>query len=485
MPRMFDEPEISPAAPASGLPVDPVAVDPIAGPDVNAGADVADVPDLPRSRRAVLAGAVGGLAGLIAGRLGNPDRAAAAAGSPLIIGSEANNAGSADTQLVANSSVISLKVYQQGPGTALMGYVTRTSGDGRGVYGRTDSPNGDGVQARNGAAAGTGAAFRAIGGANPAIIATSTSATGGTITATNSNPASAWAAVEGTGPTGVRGTALEANDVGVVGSSTSWFGIMGFSGTGVGVGGSCTTGHGVRGNSQSSAGVKGESNTSIGVFGTSNSWFGVWGDSAGDQPGVLGTSTNGAGVYASSVNSTALYVEGNASVTGSLSKGAGSFQIDHPLDPANQYLSHSFVESPDMMNIYNGNVTLDAAGEATIALPDWWEALNRDARFQLTPIGSFMPLFVKEAIRKNAFQIAGGTAGRQVSWQVTGIRKDAYAEANRIPVEHPKSAADRGKYLHPKEHGQPASKGVDHAMRSRIAADLTADAAARKVAPIT
>ncbi|MEM7390782.1 MAG: hypothetical protein AAF492_00420, partial [Verrucomicrobiota bacterium] len=51
-------------------------------------------------------------------------------------------------------------------------------------------------------------------------------------------------------------------------------------------------------------------------------------------------------------------------VSGTLSKSLGSFKIDHPLDPANKFLSHSFVESPDMMNVYNGNVRLDDDGEA-------------------------------------------------------------------------------------------------------------------------
>ena len=41
------------------------------------------------------------------------------------------------------------------------------------------------------------------------------------------------------------------------------------------------------------------------------------------------------------------------------------FVIDHPLDPANKYLYHASVESPDVMNIYNGNVVTDANGRAT------------------------------------------------------------------------------------------------------------------------
>jgi hypothetical protein len=92
---------------------------------------------------------------------------AGAAGSNLIIGSEANNAGTSNTQLLTNSNVVAFKLLQNGPGTALMGYATPTTGGTRGVYGRTDSPNGDGVQARNGAAtAGTGAAISAFGQAN-------------------------------------------------------------------------------------------------------------------------------------------------------------------------------------------------------------------------------------------------------------------------------------------------------------------------------
>ena len=41
-----------------------------------------------------------------------------------------------------------------------------------------------------------------------------------------------------------------------------------------------------------------------------------------------------------------------------------------------------------MMNVYNGNVTLDSKGEATVELPDYFGALNRDYRYQLTPIGA-------------------------------------------------------------------------------------------------
>ncbi len=117
---------------------------------------------------------------------------------------------------------------------------------------------------------------------------------------------------------------------------------------------------------------------------------------------------------------------------------ARSFRIDHPLDPANMYLYHSSVESPDMMNVYNGNVLLDANGEAWVEMPDWFEALNRDFRYQLTCIGGFAPVYVAEEISGNRFRIAGGEAGMKISWLVTGIRHDAHAEANRTPVEQEK-----------------------------------------------
>jgi hypothetical protein len=140
----------------------------------------------------------------------------------------------------------------------------------------------------------------------------------------------------------------------------------------------------------------------------------------------------------------------SVNVTGSLTKGSGTFKIDHPLDPQGKYLYHSFVESPDMMNVYNGNVVLSAFGEATVELPDWFEALNREFRYQLTCIGGFAPVFVADEIVGNRFRIAGGRPGLKVSWQVTGIRHDAYAEANRVQVEVEKGPNERGRYLHPK-----------------------------------
>ena len=156
-----------------------------------------------------------------------------------------------------------------------------------------------------------------------------------------------------------------------------------------------------------------------------------------------------------------LDANGNLTVRGNLVKGGGSFKIDDPIDPAGKYLSHSFVESPDMMNIYNGIVTLDGYGSAVVTMPEWFSALNRDFRYTLTAIGSPAPkLFIADELHENCFRIAGGKKGQRVSWQITGIRQDAYANAHRIPTEEAKPESEQGHYLHPELFGAGAEKAV-------------------------
>ena len=155
------------------------------------------------------------------------------------------------------------------------------------------------------------------------------------------------------------------------------------------------------------------------------------------------------------------YFAGDVQITGNLSKGSGSFLIDHPVDPGNKYLKHSFVESPDMMNIYNGNALMGEKGQAWVQLPKYFKALNQDFRYQLTAIGASAPnLYIAEKISDNRFKIAGGKPGMEVSWQVTGIRHDPYAVAHRIVVEEDKPTEARGYYLHPDAYGLPEEKSI-------------------------
>ncbi len=115
-----------------------------------------------------------------------------------------------------------------------------------------------------------------------------------------------------------------------------------------------------------------------------------------------------------------------------------------------------------MMNVYNGNLTLDDNGEAWVELPEWFEVLNRDFRYQLTAIGAPAPyLYIAEEISGNRFKIAGGQQGVKVSWQVTGIRQDPFANANRIQVEEDKPEAERGSYLFPELYGEPKTKSLE------------------------
>ncbi len=170
--------------------------------------------------------------------------------------------------------------------------------------------------------------------------------------------------------------------------------------------------------------------------------------------GVANTGSSAWGIWGSSTSDEAGHFSGDVVVTGSLSKGGGSFKIDHPLDPANKYLLHSFVESPDMMNIYNGVVVLDGEGAARITMPEWFDVLNRDFRYQLTAIGAPGPnLYIAEELQGNQFGIAGGDPGMKVSWEITGIRQDKWAEAYRIPVEEVKPDDEKGLYLHPELYG--------------------------------
>jgi hypothetical protein len=195
------------------------------------------------------------------------------------------------------------------------------------------------------------------------------------------------------------------------------------------------------------------------IAGVSGQTHGVFGQ--GPVYGVYGQCTSGGyGIYGVGNPHAALF-SGDVTISGTLNGLTKAFKIDHPLDPANQYLSHSSVESADMKNIYDGVATLNADGRATVVLPSWFEALNKDFRYQLTAIGAPSPnLHIAEEIANNQFTIAGGVGGTRVSWQVTGIRHDAWAEAHRIRVEEPKTGADRGLYLTPREHGQPKEKGV-------------------------
>jgi hypothetical protein len=290
------------------------------------------------------------------------------------------------------------------------------------------------------------------------------------------------------GAAGVLGGAVSAQ----AGSGTA--GVRGAnSGTGYGVWGqTSSTGEGVFGTSPQGAGVHGRhTNSSVafggtnggysaGVFGdtsaTTNGAAGVWGQTYGGTGtvGVIGLSPSGVGVagvadlggqvgvlgFAHPPGLAGLF-HGDVHVQGTLSKSAGAFRIDHPLDPAHKYLQHSFVESPQMKNVYDGLVRTNERGFATVRLPAYFQALNRDFRYQLTVHGrSFAQALVCREIANNRFTIRTNRPGVKVSWQVTGIRRDVYANAHRIQPELAKPSDERGLYLYPELYGKPRSQSI-------------------------
>ncbi len=185
----------------------------------------------------------------------------------------------------------------------------------------------------------------------------------------------------------------------------------------------------------------------------------------------------GDGVHALAGSGYAGNFVGSVNVSNTITAAVKNFKIDDPLDPANKYLLHASVESSEMMNIYTGNVTTDAQGEATVHLPEWFEALNTDFRYQLTVIGQFAQAIIGRKIANQEFAIRTNAPNVEVSWQVTAVRQDRFAKANPLVVEQEKEPRLRGFYIHPELYGAPAEKQVEwarHPQMMKRAAELRA-----------
>ncbi len=316
-------------------------------------------------------------------------------------------------------------------GTSANGYGVHASSDtGTGVYAGSNS--GIGVYAQST----TGNGVFAVSTSGPAVQA-QTSGSGYGVYAISE------------GGTGIYGVSFAKDRTGVFGEALN-------GSTANGVFGKSANGNGVYGQTTSGTGVYGHTTSGVGVYGSADGGVGVY------NVGVYGFSNvGGDGIYGfNSTGGYAGYFDGKLYAT-SASSSIKAFRIDHPVDPENKYLQHSSVESPDMMNIYNGNAILGANGETWVELPTYFEALNRDFRYQLTCIGQPALVYIKQEISGNRFLIAGGKKGMKVSWQVTGIRQDPAANLYRIEVEPDKADKDRGKFLVPEAYGQPKESGIN------------------------
>ncbi|MCC7293583.1 MAG: hypothetical protein IT449_16120 [Phycisphaerales bacterium] len=237
---------------------------------------------------------------------------------------------------------------------------------------------------------------------------------------------------------GVEGTTNDGAGIGVLGRATTTsgfnYGVNGRTASSDGVG---VYGEATRTGAGSNTGVKGYARSADG--------YGVWGNADG---------ANGIGVYGQGTDF-GVFSQGDIAAS-----GTKSFLIDHPLDPENKTLRHYCAEGPEPMNEYSGVVTLDRSGEAVVALPDYFESINSDFRYQLTCLGRFAPVYVAEEIRNNAFVIAGGEAGMRVSWEIKAVRSDLWVQTYGTPVEQEKSEQNRGKYIQPELYGLSPEDGL-------------------------
>lgn len=153
-----------------------------------------------------------------------------------------------------------------------------------------------------------------------------------------------------------------------------------------------------------------------------------------------------------------VFANGNMGAT-----GVKTFQIDHPTDPENKFLRHFSIESNEVLNIYRGTSTFDANGNAVIQLPDYFNAVNKNTSYQLTPVGAYMQLFVKEKVNENSqFVIAGGIPSKEVSWAVYAERNDLYLQKHpeHRTVELEKRPHEKGSYLRPELYGADQQKAI-------------------------
>jgi hypothetical protein len=220
------------------------------------------------------------------------------------------------------------------------------------------------------------------------------------------------------------------------------------------------------------------------VLGGGGTNYGVAGSATGNGTnlGIYGYAQGGAQSWAG-------YFSGDVSVTGNIVKSASTLAIDSPTDPENEYLQQAEVVSDNLKAVYDGNVTLGSDGSAVVQLPDYLESFCGDFRYQLTCVGGYAPVYVSSEISGNQFVIAGGKDGLKVSWQITGIRKDKYAQSNPLEVEKKKTATEQGRYLHPELYGYSADRSLspnpdrDPSMKAKNDAIRTASEALKK--PIT
>ncbi|RLD44646.1 MAG: hypothetical protein DRI89_02890 [Bacteroidetes bacterium] len=206
---------------------------------------------------------------------------------------------------------------------------------------------------------------------------------------------------------------------------------------------------------------------------TNNDTYAIYGEYTGgtrDGRGVFGysvpSSNRGYGVVGEGGKQGVLSINAMATI------GNMVIKMDHPLDPKNKILNHYAMESPEVLNMYRGNVHLDGNGEAIVSLPEYFAEININFSYNLTPIGQQAPnLFIKEEINSGgSFVISGGHPNQKISWVVYAERNDLYMQKERENnpnlVEVEKEAENKGKYLMPALYNQPPEMGIFYSGKS-------------------
>ena len=388
-----------------------------------------------------------------------------------------------------------IAVSQSNAGTGAWGWASNPSGTTYGVLGLSNSTAGTGVLGRSNANSGT------------------------TYGVHGSTDSGSGTGVYGQGATGVLGKTTATSGLAYAGrfetASTGGVGVFGFAtaNSGTTYGGyfqaQSNAGRAVFGWATASSGqayggnFQSESNSGRGVYGVATSstgtTYGVYGASTSpDGRGVFGNvnagfgsgngvrgennSPDGRGVlgYASATNGLnyggrfqsdspsgyGLYCVGSFGASGSK-----AFRIDHPSDPENKYLLHYSTESPVPQNFYVGNVVTDSSGYAWVELPEYFQEINTNFKYQLTVISDgkeFVQTMVSQKIQGRRFQVRTSAPNTEVSWRVDADRNDLYIR-NRRPMDVvEKEGLERGKYQHPELYGKGPEQGMEYIPRQVV-----------------
>ena len=125
---------------------------------------------------------------------------------------------------------------------------------------------------------------------------------------------------------------------------------------------------------------------------------------------------------------------GNASFGGALSKGSGSFLIEHPLDSKKDThnLAHSFIEGPQADLIYRGKVVL-SSGAATVNIDTsagmtsgTFEALCTDVQCFTSNETGWTAVKGSVSGATLTIQAQDNSCTDTISWMVVGERKDKH-----------------------------------------------------------